>query len=276
MAQPSKPAKTGALRKRVVTGAVLAPLVLLTVYAGELPTAALVLLGAMAMAGELADTAGGAERPVGVPLAVGAICLVVIFAVTQTWQAVFVVAALGAAVLALVLRGRAGAVSGVAFVYVALACAAAVWLRQHPGVGGPLVIWLLVLVWATDVGAFVGGRTLGGPRLAPRLSPNKTWSGLLAGMAAAALVSAGVVAVFPELRTQPGLAGHPAAALAGAALAVVAQGGDLLESAWKRHFRVKDSGVIIPGHGGILDRVDGVLAVAIAVAAVHLLLGGQA
>ncbi|SDF70596.1 phosphatidate cytidylyltransferase [Limimonas halophila] len=276
MAQPSKPAKSGSLRKRVISGVVLAPLVLLVIYAGPLPTAALVLLAAMAMAGELTDTAGGADRPVAVPIAVAAISLVVIFAVTTTWPAVFVVAAAGGALAGLILRGRAGLVTASAFAYVAIACAAAIWLRQHPDIGGALLIWLLVLVWATDVGAFVAGRALGGWRLAPHLSPNKTWAGLLGGMGGAAVLSAASVAAFPVLGEVPWLTSLPAAAAMGAGLAVVEQGGDLLESAWKRYFHVKDSGVVIPGHGGILDRTDGLLAVILAVAALHLLLGTQA
>jgi len=265
------------LRTRVITGAMLAPVVLAIVYTGTLPTAALVLLGAMAMAGELADTAGGRERPVAVPVAVGAVCLVIIFAVTQTWQAVFVTALAGGLATGLALRGVAGTVSGVAFAYVAVACAAGIWLRQQPEeVGAATLIWLLLIVWATDVGAFAGGRTLGGRRLAPRLSPNKTWSGLLAGMASAALVSGAVAAAWPALREVPGAGSFAVAALSGAGLAAVEQGGDLLESAWKRYFDVKDSGVIIPGHGGVLDRADGLLAVLIAVAALHLVLGSHA
>jgi phosphatidate cytidylyltransferase len=113
------------------------------------------------------------------------------------------------------------------------------------------LLYLAVVVWAGDIGAYLVGRLMGGPRLAPRISPGKTWSGAVGGTIAAVL--AGAVAGYE----------HPlrAAALA-LALSVIAQAGDLLESALKRYFGAKDSGWIIPGHGGLLDRLDGVLTAA--------------
>ena len=122
-----------------------------------------------------------------------------------------------------------------------------------PAQGRDLVFWLLAVVWATDIGAYFAGRGIGGAKLAPAISPNKTWAGLIGGALAAALV--GIIAAR--------LLGSGAIPLAvgGMALAVVAQGGDLLESWCKRRFGVKDSSHVIPGHGGILDRVDGLLAV---------------
>ena len=116
-----------------------------------------------------------------------------------------------------------------------------------------MVFWLLAVVWATDIGAYFAGRGIGGPKLAPSISPNKTWAGLIGGA-----LSAGLVGTLAA-----GLTDSDATLLVvgGMILAVVAQGGDLLESWCKRHFGVKDSSHIIPGHGGILDRVDGLLAV---------------
>jgi phosphatidate cytidylyltransferase len=130
---------------------------------------------------------------------------------------------------------------------------AIVWLRAQPDGGRSMVFWLLAVVWATDSGAYAVGRWLGGPRLAPRISPNKTWAGLLGGMASAALVGGLMAGVL-------GAAGLAVAALVGGGLAVVAQAGDLGESLVKRRFGVKDTGALIPGHGGLLDRVDGLLA----------------
>ncbi len=148
--------------------------------------------------------------------------------------------------------------------YIGLPVLSLVWLRQ---VGGETLFCLLLLVWATDIGAYAAGRTIGGPKLIPRISPNKTWAGLLGGMAAAALVG------FVSARLL-----HQAAPLALAAfsagLAVVAQAGDFGESWIKRRFGVKDSSQIIPGHGGVLDRVDGLLTTAPVVAAACLLYGG--
>jgi phosphatidate cytidylyltransferase len=127
---------------------------------------------------------------------------------------------------------------------------------------GPL-LWVLFLVWATDSGAYFAGRAIGGPKLAPRISPKKTWAGLAGGMLAAALVGWAMQnGVMP---------GAWRLAAASAALAVVAQAGDLAESGLKRYFGVKDSSQLIPGHGGVLDRLDGLLAVAPAVAVLALI-----
>lgn len=119
-----------------------------------------------------------------------------------------------------------------------------------------LVFWAMLVTWATDIGAYFAGRAIGGPKLAPRISPNKTWAGLGGGIAAAGLAGWGA-AIFFELG-QPFL-------LLGAPMAVLAQGGDLYESWEKRRSGVKDSGTILPGHGGVLDRIDGLLVVAVAV-----------
>jgi phosphatidate cytidylyltransferase len=157
--------------------------------------------------------------------------------------------------------------------YVSLPCLALLWIRDLPG-GLETLLWVLVLVWATDTAAYVAGRGIGGPRLAPRISPNKTWAGLAGGAVGAALV--GFAAVL--LRGAPPDAGPLGDAwllvALSAILALVEQAGDLAESAVKRHFGVKDSGNLIPGHGGVLDRVDGLIAVSLAVAGLSAL-GGR-
>jgi phosphatidate cytidylyltransferase len=144
---------------------------------------------------------------------------------------------------------------GTGVAYLAAACLAFLWLRAD--FDRALIMWLIAVVWATDIGAYLVGRSLGGPKLAPTISPGKTWSGLAGGVAAAAL--AGLTAAL--LRDQ----GH-AGALIGASmiLALVAQVGDLFESSLKRRFDAKDSSGLIPGHGGVLDRVDGILAAVLA------------
>jgi phosphatidate cytidylyltransferase len=150
-------------------------------------------------------------------------------------------------------------------VYIALPVAALIWLREQDQ-GRVTTFWLLLAVWSTDSAAYAAGRLIGGWRLMPSVSPNKTWAGLVGGIAGAALVGAAL-----------GLAlGFDASllALAGAALALVAQGGDLMESAIKRRFGAKDSGRLIPGHGGLLDRIDGLMTAAPAAAAMCLAAGG--
>ncbi|WP_243451033.1 phosphatidate cytidylyltransferase [Sphingosinicella sp. CPCC 101087] len=115
-----------------------------------------------------------------------------------------------------------------------------------------LVFWVFVVTWATDIFAYFAGRTIGGPRLAPRISPNKTWAGMAGGVVGAALFG-WLAADFFELESLFRWIGGP--------MAVVAQAGDLYESWVKRRAGVKDSGSILPGHGGVLDRLDGLLAV---------------
>lgn len=121
------------------------------------------------------------------------------------------------------------------------------------------VVFVFVVVWATDTAAFFSGRLIGGPKLAPRFSPKKTWSGAIGGAVAGVL--AGLVVLWAS-----GVEAGVVVALIALALSIVGQVGDLAESAMKRHFGVKDSGVLIPGHGGIMDRLDG-LVVALALAA---------
>ena len=131
-----------------------------------------------------------------------------------------------------------------------------VWLRAQEPDGAETVLWLVALVIATDIGAYFAGRLIGGPKLMPRISPKKTWAGLVGGMAAAACIGALATTLVAG---GGGRAPVMAVALLSALLAVVAQTGDLAESAVKRNFNVKDSGTLIPGHGGLFDRLDGFL-----------------
>jgi phosphatidate cytidylyltransferase len=151
--------------------------------------------------------------------------------------------------VAIVTRGSA---LGKGVIYCGLPVLALIFLRRQDD-GLLLAFWALALVWATDIGAFFAGRSIGGPKLAPRLSPNKTWAGLIGGV-----VAAGALAFI--LHSQYGLPWRMT--LATPLLAVLAQAGDLYESWLKRRAGVKDSGNILPGHGGVLDRLDGVVPVA--------------
>jgi phosphatidate cytidylyltransferase len=147
-------------------------------------------------------------------------------------------------------------------------CMALDWLRADPVYGRVTIFWLFGVVWATDIGAYAAGRTIGGAKLAPRISPNKTWAGLAGGVFCAGLVGFGV-ATWLVQSPQP-----LALSLLSAGLAVLAQLGDLGESGLKRRFGVKDSGRLIPGHGGVLDRCDGLLSTAPAVALICWFAGG--
>ena len=158
-------------------------------------------------------------------------------------------------------------ITAAGFLYIAVGCVALLWLRADPLVGRANVLVLLLLVWASDVGAYAAGRAIGGPRLAPRISPGKTVSGAVGGLIAAVAVGLGAALV---LSPPPHL---PRAGLLAAALGIVAQAGDLFESWVKRRLGVKDSGTLIPGHGGLFDRLDAVLAVAPAAALLALWAG---
>lgn len=151
--------------------------------------------------------------------------------------------------------------------YVAAAGGALLWLRADPVSGRSDVLFVLLIVWSGDIGAYVVGRWWGGPRLAPSISPGKTWSGAIGGLLAA--VVAGLLAA--HFLAQP-ITVWWVAAIA-IVLSIVAQGGDLLESFVKRRLAVKDSGNLIPGHGGLFDRLDGVLAAAPVAALLALILG---
>jgi phosphatidate cytidylyltransferase len=146
----------------------------------------------------------------------------------------------------------------VATLWIALPCAAILWLDRGAG-GRERIIYLFVVVWASDIGAYAFGRLIGGPKLAPALSPKKTWSGAIGGLACAMLAGGfGAAALASE---------SPVVLLAiSAFVAIAAQFGDLAESFAKRRFNVKDSGGLIPGHGGLLDRLDSLLAAALALA----------
>ena len=147
------------------------------------------------------------------------------------------------------------------FLYVAIPAFALIVLNW---IWFGIVFWAMVVTWATDICAYFAGRSIGGPKLAPRISPNKTWAGLIGGIAGAA--------IFGYLTAYALDLGSPFLYIGGA-MAVIAQAGDLYESWVKRRAGVKDSGTILPGHGGVLDRLDGLLPVVLATLA--LLMAGQ-
>lgn len=152
--------------------------------------------------------------------------------------------------------------------YIGVPALSLLWLYARPEIGPALVIWLICVVIATDIAAYFVGRAVKGPKLAPRVSPGKTWSGLLGGMAGAA-------ATGVALGLALGLAPAVVLAVAALAFAVISQMGDLLESGVKRAFSVKDASGILPGHGGMMDRVDGIVAALVAAALAIWIAGGD-
>jgi phosphatidate cytidylyltransferase len=160
------------------------------------------------------------------------------------------------AILAMVLSlGGNSIYAAVGVFYAGLPAVAMIWLRSDPALGLLAVVFLIVIVITADTAAFVAGRLVGGPKLWPRISPNKTWAGLIGAVAASAIIG-GCFWFVVSNASVPHLAG------AAAVLALVAQAGDLAESALKRRFGTKDTGKILPGHGGVMDRLDGLVAAA--------------
>ena len=245
------------LARRVMAAAVLIPTALFLTWAGVLPFLALVLLLVVLMAHEWAAIVHQGDRAQFALHAVagvaGAVAGLVYGAAPALWLAVLF--AWGGSVW-LTARSMKGFTSFhlMGIPYLAFPAFALVSLRAGGTCGFLAILLLFVTVWSADTLAYFAGRTFGGPKFAPRISPNKTWSGFLGAVAGGA-IAATLLAAFSGLAVLP-------LALLGAVLGGWEQVGDLFESAAKRRFGVKDSGSIIPGHGGVLDRVDGLVAAA--------------
>jgi phosphatidate cytidylyltransferase len=257
----------GDVRLRLASALVLAPPALVLAWLGGPYLAAMAILAAAGMGWEWARITGCGAGPLAGLVVLATALPVLAMALGPASLALALVPALTLAVWAAAwrVRGADSAWAALGAAWIALPCLSCLWLGGDGAVGRYAVLWLFATVWASDTGAFVAGRGLGGPRLAPRLSPNKTWTGALGGVLGAAFVAWAFAA----------WAGAAAAAVvpAGIALGIAAQVGDLVESLAKRRFRVKDSGGLIPGHGGLLDRLDGMLAAA-ALQALITLVGG--
>ncbi len=259
--QAPAPKKSG-LATRIVSSVLMLPPMVAAIWFGGLPFAVLIVALAAVLAWEWHGLLAPDLKPAARAAIVGTAGLVA----ASAWNGSFALGFFGLAALvaAMVWQKRRGldlALLGFGPIYIGLPAVALMRLRADFGFEATL--WVFVLVWATDIGAYAFGRTIGGPKLMPRVSPNKTWAGLGGGMFCAALIGLAGSGVAD-------LAHAPWAILAlmGAALAVIAQLGDLFESAIKRRVGAKDSSRLIPGHGGLLDRVDGLLTAAPAALAV--------
>ncbi|MCJ2082982.1 phosphatidate cytidylyltransferase [Methylobacterium sp. J-090] len=251
---------------RVVSGAVLAVLVVSALILGGGPFAFIWLAAALVGTAEWIGMSRTAPRRllltiIGVTLVGLALCLRE-GATPLVFLAVAATGAIGLLVLAQDGPARARAVAGLAGG--AVVALVPPGLRDDPAIGilGPA--WMFAVVWSTDVVAYITGRTFGGPKLMPAVSPKKTWSGALGGLAAGTMAGIGLVALARGYGWSPLAATSLAiVGLVSAAASIFSQAGDLAESALKRHWGVKDSGRSIPGHGGVMDRLDGFAAVAL-------------
>ena len=259
-AAPAAPAEQGSrnLLMRVLAAVVLAPLAIAIAWAGGWLWALLVTSVTIGLYLEWLTVVGlvrewRASVPGVTALAIAGICLI-----AGRLEAALIVLCAGVVAVALLSPQRRNW-SAAGFLYAAAAEVAAILVRLHPDHGFAALFFVLLVVWAADIGGYFAGRGIGGPKLWPRVSPKKTWAGAIGGFAGS-LAVAGVFAAAGAGKTGPLLA-------LGAFLSVTSQLGDLFESAVKRRFGVKDSSHIIPGHGGLMDRLDGFVA-AIVVAAI--------
>lgn len=261
----------GDLRKRAVTAALLGPAALACMWLGGEWWAGLMALCVAGLAWEWVRLCGGSTRTLPGVLLPAIVLLAGLLAVLQFPLLGLVVLVAGAAVAQASARRIKGPVPplwlGFGVLYIGLTGVALIELREDDHVGRANVIFLFLVVWASDISAYLAGRALGGPRLLPAISPNKTWSGALGGLVGAMAIGFMTAASFSSSLDMAWVLS------VAAMLGVAAQAGDLLESWIKRQFGVKDSSGLIPGHGGLLDRLDGVLAAAPVAALIGVLLG---
>ncbi|MGE3871750.1 MAG: phosphatidate cytidylyltransferase [Parvibaculaceae bacterium] len=251
---------------RTLSSAILIPAVLLDVWLGDTWFHLLVALLAAMMAHEWTNIVHDRSSAQFALHAAGALCgafLPLSLGWPGTLLAIAVIAVVSA-LLAVLQKRKLGLWVLAGVPYVGLPAMAFVILRGESHAGMLTIMWLFAVVWAADVCAYFAGRLIGGPKLAPRISPKKTWAGLWGAVAGGA--AAGLAMGY-----WAGSASLLLLIVLGSFLAIVEQLGDLFESALKRHYGVKDSGRLIPGHGGVLDRVDGLVAATLCLAAIVVL-----
>ncbi len=272
MARRPAESVSGSFLPRVFSAIVLAPLVLWAVHVGTPAFEAVVGAGAVLLAREWSRLCGGRRYRVVMAVMIAALLgLIGVFEFFgKPWATTAIV--VGAVLvfagsyigMAQRVQEREGAPrwypawAAGGFVYIALVVVSLFWIRTFDEWGRLTIYWLFACVWVSDSGAYAVGRIVGGPKLAPRISPKKTWAGFVGGT-----VLSGVAGVF--VATLTGLEHMFPLAFASMGVAIVSQLGDLFESWMKRRFKVKDSGTLIPGHGGLLDRVDGLMAASVSV-----------
>lgn len=257
----------GELALRVCSALVLVPLALGAAYLGGWPFAVLWGLAAMVVLWEWNSLVAGSDQRIVLTTGGASLALAIALVLTGHLLAAVIVLAistLGVASLAPAKR-RTWIAAGVP--YAGALGVAPIVLRSDNGEGFLAIIFLFAVVWTTDIAAYFSGRAIGGPKLMPRVSPNKTWSGAIGGTLAAVVVALALAKVTA-------LTGLFAITMLAVILSICAQGGDLFESFLKRRFGAKDSGHLIPGHGGLMDRLDGFVTASVVAALIGLLRGG--
>jgi phosphatidate cytidylyltransferase len=243
---------------RLVSGVALAVVAALVLLAGVIPFSVLVIVVAVLLSWEWARLVHGEDADAVMAVHVVATAAAAVLAAAHLVGLGLLALPIGAILVMLLSLGHNSMFSALGVFYAGLPAIALIWLRSDPVLGLLAVVFVIVMVVVSDTAGFLAGRLVGGPRLWPSVSPNKTWAGFLGALLASAVAGALFWLWVPD-----GGALH--LAVAGALLSLVAQAGDLAESAIKRRFGAKDSSSLIPGHGGVMDRVDGLVAAATAV-----------
>src|SRR6202521_958869 len=243
---------------RLASGLAMGAVVALFTLSGAVPFAVLVVAVAMMLSWEWGRLVHGREADLVIAVHVGAVGVAAVLAAVGFVGLGLLALPIGAILAMLLSLGHNSLFSALGVFYAGLPAVALIWLRSDATLGLLAVIFVIIIVIASDTAGFLSGRLMGGPKLWPRISPNKTWAGLIGALVASSIVGALFWFAVPD-----GSAVRLAAA--GAMLSFVAQAGDLAESAIKRRFGAKDSSSLIPGHGGVMDRVDGLVAAASAV-----------
>jgi phosphatidate cytidylyltransferase len=253
------------LLTRIIAALILAPAAIAIAWAGGWLWAGLVTMAAIGLYVEWLMIIGAGRNAGAIATGTAVLSLAGFCLASGRIEAALVTVMLGVVSVALICPGkRAWVAAGLC--YAAAAEIAAVLVRLDQVWGFVALVLVLLVVWVTDIGGYFAGRGIGGPKLWPRVSPKKTWAGAIGGFVASLVIALGFAA-FKLGETGPLL-------LLAAALSIASQLGDLFESAVKRRFGVKDSSQIIPGHGGLLDRLDGLVAAIVLAAFIGILRGG--
>ncbi len=257
---PAATSRVGAdLMPRVVSGVVLAAIALGATLAGSHVFAVLIALVCAIVAWEWGRIVRGVDLDVVMAAHVVSVLAAVGLAAFGLAALGAMAVLIGAILVGLLSFGRSAILSSVGVLFAGLPGVALVWLRGDEPYGVWAVLYLMAMVVVTDTAAYFAGRLIGGPKLWPAVSPKKTWAGLLGAIAGTLAAGAGFSALV-------GGASPMRLALVGGVTALIAQAGDLAESALKRRFQTKDASNLIPGHGGFMDRIDGLVTAAIAAA----------
>lgn len=255
------------LALRIASALVLAPLAIAVAWLGDWPFAVFWAIAAIAVLWEWLTLVAGPRYPLMVASSAGAIAVAAL--VGWRHRPIMAILLIGLGALAATIfaprERRFWITAGIG--YAGCMLLAPILLRADTAYGFSAMLLLFAVVWSTDVFAYFAGRAIGGPKLAPRISPKKTWSGAIAGTVGAILVAVAVAGLLGTLDMGT-------IAVVALLLSIMAQLGDLFESWIKRRFGTKDASHLIPGHGGVMDRLDGFWAAAVAGCLVGVLRGG--